>query len=136
MYRCRSKVGLYNNKTKIFRTIKGLIILFIKIQFSLKCNQAFRPFRTSISNIYLKLSLNPNGFVTCIISNAFVSSPIYLMILDIYLQRSLHPIKSGPSLCTCQAFGPLVYPLEGFCPSRHWPDISDNKTDIRTKEKS
>ncbi len=32
------KVGLYNKKTKIYQTIKGLIILFIKLQFSIKCN--------------------------------------------------------------------------------------------------
>ena len=30
------KVGLYNKKTKIYQTIKGLIILFIKPQFSNK----------------------------------------------------------------------------------------------------
>ena len=27
------KVGLYNKKTKIYQTIEGLIILFIKLQF-------------------------------------------------------------------------------------------------------
>ncbi len=135
MYKCRSKVGLCNNKTEIFRTIKSQIVLFIKLQFSIKCNQTLRLLHISNSNIYLKLSVNPNGFVTCIISNAFVSSPICLMILDIYLLRSLHLIKSGPGLYTCQAFGPLVYPLEGFCSSRHWPDIPDNKTDIRIKKK-
>ncbi len=54
------KVDLCNKKTKIYRTIKGLIILFIKLQFSIKCNQAFRPLRISTSkhlpqplNIYL-----------------------------------------------------------------------------------
>ncbi len=62
---------------KIHRTIKGLIILFIKVQFSIRCNQAFRPLRTSNSRhlpqtqiIYLNLSLNsqrPTGLVTCII---------------------------------------------------------------------
>ncbi len=43
------KVGLYNKKTKIYQIIKGLIILFIKLQFSIRCNQAFRPLYTSIS---------------------------------------------------------------------------------------
>ncbi len=41
------KVGLYNKKTKIYQTIKGLIILFIKLQFSIRYNQAWRPLRTS-----------------------------------------------------------------------------------------
>ncbi len=60
--------------TKIYRTIEGLIILFIKLQFSIRCNQAFRPLRTLTSNIYLNLNLNlslnsqrPTGLVTCII---------------------------------------------------------------------
>ncbi len=43
------KVGLYIKKTKICQTIKGLIILFIKLQFSIRCNQAFRSLRTSTS---------------------------------------------------------------------------------------
>ncbi len=64
------KVDLCIWKTKIYRTIEGLIILFIKLQFSIRCNQAFRSLRTSTSNIYLNLSLNsqrPTGLVTCII---------------------------------------------------------------------
>ncbi len=61
------KVGLYNKKTKIYQTIKGLIILFIKLQFSIRCNQVFRLLRTSISN--LNLNLNLNGLVIYIISN-------------------------------------------------------------------
>ena len=36
-------------KTKIDQTIKGLIILFIKLQFSIRCNQAFRPLHISNS---------------------------------------------------------------------------------------
>ena len=76
-------------KTKIYQTIKSLNILFIKLQFSIRCNQAFRPLRTSTSNIYLNLSLNPNGLVACIIPDAFISSPIRLMIPDVHLQRSL-----------------------------------------------
>ena len=76
-------------KTKIYQTIKGLIILFIKLQFSIRCNQVFRSLHTSTFNIYLNFSLNLNGLVTCIISNAFVSSPIRLMIPDVHLQRFL-----------------------------------------------
>ena len=34
-------------KTKIYQTIKGLIILFIKLQFSIRYNQAFRLLHTS-----------------------------------------------------------------------------------------
>ncbi len=93
------KVDLYNKKTKIYQTIKGLIILFIKLLFSIKCNQAFRLLRISNSNIYLNiylnLSLNPNGLVTYNISNTFISSSIRLMILDIaYIsQVFIYPIK-------------------------------------------
>ena len=45
-------------KTKIYWTIKGLIILFIKFQFSVKCNQAFKLLHISTSNNYLNLNLN------------------------------------------------------------------------------
>ena len=76
-------------KTQIYQTIKNLIILFIKPQFSIKCNQAFTSLYTSTSNIYFNLSLNPNIPVTCIISDAFISSPKYLIILDVHLQRFL-----------------------------------------------
>ncbi len=31
--------------------------------FSIRCNQSFRPLRTSTSNIYLNFSLNPNGLL-------------------------------------------------------------------------
>ncbi len=51
-------------KTKIYQTIKGLIILFIKLQFFNQVQQAFKLLYTSISNIDLNLSLNPNDFVT------------------------------------------------------------------------
>ena len=37
-------------KTKIYQTIKGLIILFIKFQFFNQVQQAFRPLYTSIFN--------------------------------------------------------------------------------------
>ncbi len=43
------KIGLCNKTTKIYRTIKSLIILFIKLLFSIRCNQAFRPLRISTS---------------------------------------------------------------------------------------
>ncbi len=78
------EVDLYNKKTKIYRTIKGLIILFIKLQFSISCNQDFRPLHTSTSNIYLKLRLNPNSFVTYIIPDAFISSSIRPMSSDVH----------------------------------------------------
>ncbi len=88
------KVGLWNMKTKIYQTIKGLIILFIKLQFSNQVQQAFRLLRISTSNIDLNLSLNSNGLIICIIPDAFVSSLIHFMILDVCQQRSLYiPIK-------------------------------------------
>ncbi len=73
------KIGLWNMKTKIYQTIQGLIILFIKLQFSNQMQQAFRPLRILISNLDLNLNLNSNGLVTYIIPNAFVSSPIHLI---------------------------------------------------------
>ncbi len=98
---CKShvrKVSLYNKKIKIYQTIKGLIFLFIKLQFSIRCNQAFRPLCTSTFNvylnIYLNLSLNPNGLITCIILDGFVSSSIRLMTSDVYIAEiSRYPIK-------------------------------------------
>ena len=128
-------------KNKIYQTIKGLIILFIKLQFSIKCNQDFKLLRTSNSNIYLSfylnLSFNPNGLITCIILNAFVLSLICLMILDMHLQKSLHPIKLSLYLRTCQTWGPLVYSLKGFCHSRQYLDVViEDKTDVRTREMS
>ena len=124
-------------KTKIYQTIKGLIILFIKLQFSIRYNQAFKPLRTLTSNIYLNLSLNSNGFVSCIIPNVFILSLIHFMILDVYLQRFLCiQSKLGPDLRICQAWRPVVYPLRGFCyPHQYLDVIIDNKTDVRTREK-
>ncbi len=78
----KGKSCVIRRKTKIYQTIKGLIILFSKLQFLIKCNQAFRLLRPSTSNIYLNLNLNLNGLITCIIPNAFVSSLICLRILD------------------------------------------------------
>ena len=89
MCECKWKIGLFNKKIKIYQTIKDLIILFIKLQFSIRYNQALRSLCISTSNIYLNLNLNPKGLVMCIILDAFVSSLIYLMILDVHLQRSL-----------------------------------------------
>ena len=104
----RWKIGLCNKKTKIYQTIKGLIILFIKPQFFIRYNQAFRLLRISTSKylpqsqiIYLNLSFNSYNFITCIIPNIFVSSLIYLMIPDMHLQRSLHLIKLSPGLRIC-----------------------------------
>ncbi len=63
----KGKSCIIRRKTKIYQTIKGLIILFIKLQFSIRCNQAFKPLCTSTSNIYLNiylnLSLNLNGLL-------------------------------------------------------------------------
>ncbi len=83
------KISLWNLKTKIYQTIKGLINLFIKLQFSNQVQQVFRLLRTSTFNIDLNLNLNPNGLITSIIFDALVLSLIYLMILDVYQQRSL-----------------------------------------------
>ncbi len=71
------KVVLYNKKTKIYRTIKGLIILFIKLQFSIRCNQAFRSLRTSTFNIYLNIYFNLNGLVICIICICIIFNTPY-----------------------------------------------------------
>ena len=125
-------------KTKIYQTIKGLIILFIKLQSSIKCNQTFKLLRISTFNIYLNFSLNPNDLITWIISNIFVSSPICLMILDVYLQKFLCiQSESNPGLRTCQAWEPLVYPPGGLYHFRQCPDIvMGNKADIHTRKKS
>ena len=87
------KVSLLKKKTKIYWTIKGLIILFIKLQFfifSTRYNQAFKPLHTSTSNIYLNLNLNPNSLVISIIPNIFVSSPLCIIIPDVHLQKFLY----------------------------------------------
>ena len=65
--------------------MKGLIILFIKLQFFIKSNQAFKLLCTSTFNIYINLYLNPNSLVSCIIPDIFVLSPIHLMIPDVHL---------------------------------------------------
>ena len=65
----RSKIGQLKVKTKIYQTIKGLIILFIKLQFSHQMEQAFRPLCISTSNF----NLNFNNLVICIISNKSLS---------------------------------------------------------------
>ncbi len=89
------KVGLYNKKTKIYQTIKGLIILFIKLQFSIRWNQTSKLLHTSTSKYLLQhlpqhllqpqpQSQRPDGLITCIISDKFVSSPIRLMIPDVH----------------------------------------------------
>ncbi len=88
------KISLCNKKTKIYQTIKGLIILIINLQFSIRCNQAFRPLRTSTFNVYLNIYLYLNCLVTCIISDAFVSSSICLMTPNIHIAEiSIYPIK-------------------------------------------
>ncbi len=56
------------------------------------------------------------------------------MIPDMYLQRSLHLIKSGPGPRTCQAWGPLVY-YQGLRYSR-CSDFPKDEADVRTREKS
>ena len=132
------KVGLYNKKIKIYQTIKGLIILFIKLQFFIRCNQAFKPLRTLTSNIYLNLSFISNSFITYIISDIFVSSPIHFMIPDMHLQRSLYiQSKLGSGLRCCQTWEPLVYLPEDLHYSRQCPDVViENEANICTKKKS
>ncbi len=78
-------------------------------------------------------SQQSDSLVTYIIPNTFVSSP---MIPDMHLQRSLHPIKLGSGLRTCQAWGLLVYLPGDFRHSRHCPDVPEDKGDVRTREKS
>ncbi len=121
---------MYNKKTRIYQTIKSLIILFIKLQFSIKCNQAFKLLHISMTNIFLNLNLNPNGLITYIIPNIFVSSwyiciiPICLMIPDIYLAEvSMHSIKSGLGLRIHQAWKSLVYLPKGLYHSSQCSDI-------------
>ncbi len=133
------KVGLYNKKTKIYQIIKGLIILFIKLQFSIRCNQAFRLLRISTSNIDLNLNLNPNDLMALSLASSryICIIPIRLMTPDIYtIEVSIHLIKSGPGLCACQVWGPLVDLPGGFCHFGHYLDISEDNADVRTKEKS
>ncbi len=131
------KIGQWNIKTKIYWTIKGLIILFIKLQFSNQMQQAYRLLHTLTSNLNLKLSLNPNGFVICIIFNAFILSPIYLIHNfrpSLHKQRSLY-IQSS-----------LVQAYILVKPGGHWSihqktfvilvNVLTNKADICTREKS
>ncbi len=56
------------------------------------------------------------------------------MIPDVHLQRSLHQIKSGLSLRTRQAWGPLVY-YQDLCHSRR-SDFPEDEADVCTREKS
>ncbi len=77
-------------KTKIYQTIKGLIILFIKLQFFNQVPQAFRSLYISTFNLDLNLSLNLNDFINCMIPNTFVLSPIRLMILNVHHQKFLY----------------------------------------------
>ncbi len=67
----RSMVGQLKIETKIYQTTEGLIILFIKLQFFHKVQQAFKSLRTSNSNLNLNLSFNT-------IVSLFVSFPIRL----------------------------------------------------------
>ncbi len=134
------KIDLYNKKTKIYWTIKGLIILFIKLQFSIRYSQASKPLHISNSK-YLPQpqpqSQWLDGLNTYIIADAFVLSPIRLMISDIHLQRFLHPIKSGLGLCVHrQAWEPLIYLPGGLCHSCHCPDVPEDKVDVCIREKS
>ncbi len=56
------------------------------------------------------------------------------MIPDVHLQRSLHLIKLGPGLRTCQAWGPLVY-YQGFRHSCCF-EFPEDEADVCTKEKT
>ncbi len=114
------KIGLYNKKIKIYWTIKGLIILFIKLQFSIKCNQAFRLLCTSTSK-HLPQYLSqpqlqyqrPDGLVTCIIPDAFVLSPIRLMIPDVHTAEvfTSNQVRSRPT-CLLLGLGATTLPTK------------------------
>ncbi len=72
-----------------------------------------------------------------LISYIFVSSLIRFMTLDMYTAEvSIYSIKLSLGLRTCQAWGPLVYPLGGLCHSRHYFDIPENKANVCIREKS
>ncbi len=68
-----------------------MIILFIKLQFFIRYNQAFRPLGISTAtiylNIYLNLSLNPNDLLALSLASSWYicTIQIYLMIPDVYL---------------------------------------------------
>ena len=92
-------------KTKIYQTIKGLNVLFIKLEFPNQMQQAFKPLHALNSNLNLYFSLNSNSFINA-------SSSIFLyylqytsfMILDlVYTSRSLY--------LSNQVRSRLTYPL-------------------------
>ncbi len=121
----RRKVSLYNKKKNLnllnyqgpdHSTYQALVFQSGAIRPSGHCV-------LQIPNIYLKLSLNPNGFDIFIIFDTFVSSPIRFMIPDMPLQKFLYPIKSVLGSHTCQAWEPLVYPPRGFYYFSHCPNI-------------
>ncbi len=96
------EIGLYDKKTKIYQTIEGLIILFIKLQFSIRCNQAFRPLCILISKYlpqFQPQSQWPDGLVTCIISDVFVLFSIHLMISDVHIAEisASNQVRSRPT---------------------------------------
>ncbi len=107
-----------------------MIIVFIKLQFSIRCNQAFRPLRTSTSNIDLNLSLNsqrPTGLVT------------YIILMHLYHPDTSHDskrtladvsdlIKSGPGLRTSSGLEAI-----GFLPKRPFSFSSATMTFLKTK---
>ncbi len=116
-YKYKSKVGLCNKKIKIYQTIKGLIILFIKFQFSIRYNQVFRPLCISTSNvylnIYLNLRLNPNDLIIYIIPNTFLWSLIRLMTPDIHTTEvSMHPIKVRSKFIYLSGLGAISLPTK------------------------
>ena len=80
-------------KNKLYQTITGSIILFIKLQLLDQIQQVFRPLYILTSNLNLNLSFNPNGLIIYIIPNIFVSSSIRL----IFNSRSC--LQQQKSLC-------------------------------------
>ncbi len=64
------------------------------------------------------------SLITCIIANEFVSSPIHLMTLDVYIAEVfIHLIWLDPGLYTRQAWELLVYPPRGLYYSCHYSDV-------------
>ncbi len=138
---CRWTVGLYNKKTNIYQTIKGLIILFIKLQFSIRCNQAFghcipqlpTSTSTSISN---SASIPMASSLASFLMHSYHSQ--YTAWLQTYIQQRSLCIQSSQ-----------VHPYVLIRPGGYWSIHQEafiilvnaltfikDKTNVRTREKS
>ncbi len=140
------KVGLGMKKTQIYQTIEGLIILFIKLQFSIRCNQAFGPIAylnlqhlTQPQIIYLNLSLNsqrPTGLVTCIIlmhsyypdtSHDSRRAPAEVSASDQVRSRPMYSLGLGATWSATK---------EAFVIFIRYSDFPEDEADVCTREKS